>query len=67
MTKKEGLLVDWCRTLKMRKEPIIAVMAWLRTDKQQGTMLDWVLKHYKEHPTEDQILEIAETIAEQVH
>ena len=34
MTKKEELLIDWCKLLKMHKEAILVVMACLRTDRQ---------------------------------
>lgn len=39
MTKKEELLIDGCKLLKMSLEPTLVVMAALRTDKQQGVML----------------------------
>ena len=35
------------------------VMSLLTTDKQRGTMIDWISKHYKENPTEDEVIEIA--------
>lgn len=41
-------------------------MACCRSDKQQGVMLDWMKKHYQEKPTEEEVLEIAETIREKV-
>ena len=67
MTKKEELLIDWCKLLKMHKEAILVVMACLRTDRQtdrqQGTMLDWLMKHYQENPSEDMILQVAEKIS----
>lgn len=66
MTKKEELLIDWCKLLKMHKEAILVVMACLRTDRQQGTMLDWLMKHYQENPSEDMILQVAEKISEAI-
>lgn len=66
MTKKEELLIDWCKLLKMHKEAILVVMACLRTDRQQGTMLDWLVKHYQENPSEDMILQVAEKISEAI-
>lgn len=38
----------------------------LKTEQQAETMLDWIYKHHKENPSEDEILEIAEAIREQV-
>lgn len=66
MTKKEELLIDACKLLNVRLEPTMVVMACLRTEEQQATMLDWIRKHYKENPTEDEIIEIAEAIMEKV-
>ncbi len=54
------------KELGMRKEACLVVMALLMTDKQRGTMIDWISKHYKENPTEDKVIEIAEAIKEQV-
>lgn len=67
MTKKEELLIDGCKLLKVSKEVTMIVMACLRTDKQQGMMLDWLKKHHQENPSEDKILEVAEAIKEQVN
>ena len=64
VTEMERFLIR-CLTSKelgMRKEPCIVVMSLLQTEKQQGTMIDWIKKHYKENPSEDRIIEIAELI-----
>lgn len=66
MTKIAETLVLCCRELKMHKEAMLVVMACCQTEKQQLTMLDWIEKHYKENPTEDEIIEIAEAIMEKV-
>lgn len=54
------------KELGMRKEPCIVVMSLLQTEKQQGTMIDWIKKHYKENPSEDMILQVAEKISEAI-
>ena len=41
------------------------VMSLLTTDKQRGTMIE-ISKHYKENPTEDEVIEIAEAIKETI-
>ena len=66
MTKIEEILVLCCRELKMSKEAMLIVMSCCQTEKQIRTMLDWIKKHYQENPSEDEILEIAEAIREQV-
>lgn len=66
MTILEELLVDGCKILNLKPEPMLVVMACCRTKKQQLTMLDWMKKHYKENPSEDEVLKIAELIREKV-
>jgi len=68
VSKLEKLLIQ-CLTsqeIGMRKEPCMIVMSLLKTDKQVGTMIDWIEKHHKENPSEDRIIQIAEAIKEQV-
>ena len=70
MTEKEDkfqtLLICCLEEMKLPKENIIAILTMLQTEKQMGTMLDWIKKHYKENPSEDIIIQIAETIKKQV-
>ncbi len=66
MTKVEELLVDCCKALNLKVEETLIVMACCTTEKQQLTMLDWMKKHYKENPSEDEVLKIAELIREKV-
>ena len=66
MTKKEELLIDGCKILKMNQGATMVVMAALQTDRQQGMMLDWMKNHYQENPSEDEILQMAEVIREKV-
>ena len=63
MTK---FLAACLHSLKVSKEVCIIVMACLQTERQMGTMLDWIKKHHQEKPTEEEILQIAELIREKV-
>lgn len=68
VSKIEKMLIE-CLTspeLGMRKEPVLIIVSLLTTEKQRGTMVDWLIKHYQENPSEDKILEIAELIREKV-
>lgn len=66
MTKKEQLLIDGCKILNLRQEAMLIVMSCCRTETQQAMMLDWMKKHHKENPSEEEILQVAEAIREQV-
>ena len=54
------------KELRMQEGACLIVMSLLTTDKQRGTMIDWISKHYKENPTEDEVIEIAEAINETI-
>lgn len=54
------------KELGMQEGACLIVMSLLTTDKQRGTMIDWISKHYKENPTEDEVIEIARAINETI-
>lgn len=54
------------KELGIRKEACMVVMSLLTTDKQRGIMVDWIEKHFKENPTEEEVIEIAEVIKEKI-
>lgn len=53
-------------SLNVSKEVAIIVTACCQTEKQMETMLNWLKKHHQENPSEEEILEVAEAIMEQV-
>lgn len=64
--KKVNLLGQCFSALGMRKEAAILAFSKLKTDRQADAMFNWVEQHYKENPSEGEILDIAQTIKEQV-
>lgn len=66
MTEKEkdfqNLLIDGLHAMKLPKENIIAIATMLKTEKQMGTMLDWIYKHHKENPSKLQVMMVAANI-----
>ena len=66
MTEKEqkfqGLMIDCLFEMKLPKENIIAIATMLQTEKQMGTMLDWIKKHYKENPSKLIVMLVASNI-----
>lgn len=59
-------LVACLHSMKVSKEVCTIVIACCQTEKQIGTMMDWIKKHHQENPSEDEILQIAELIREKV-
>ena len=70
MTEKEmnfqNLLIDCLHSMGLPKENIIAVATMLKTEKQMGTMLDWIKKHYKENPSKLRVMLVAKNIKDGV-
>ena len=66
MTEKEknfkNLLIDGLHAMGLPKENIIAIATMLQTEKQMGTMLDWIKKHYKENPSKLRVMLVATNI-----
>ena len=66
MTKKEeefqDLLIDCLLEMKLPKDNIRAIATILKTEKQMGTMLDWIYMHHKENPSKLRIMLVANNI-----
>ena len=60
------LLARSLKEMGLEEDSMIAIALMLRTEPQILTMLDWVMKHYKENPDEDRIIRIARRISEEV-
>ena len=66
MTQKEKefqkLLIECLLEMNLPKDNIRAILSMLKTEKQMGTMLDWINQHHKENPTKLQIMQVAANI-----
>lgn len=60
MTKKEkefrDMLIGCLLEMKLPKDNIQAIVTMLKTEKQMGTMLDYIVHHHKENPTMYQVI-----------
>ncbi len=65
MKLQRGLSIG-LKEIGIQKDTSIAIALMLRTENQLLTMLDWIVKHKKENPSEDRVLRIAQKISEQV-
>ena len=70
MTKKEKdfreTLIGCLLEMKLPKENIRAIITMLQTERQMGTMLDWIAQHHKENPSKLQVMLVAKNIKEGV-
>ncbi len=63
-TKK--MLIAGLKNILANKDTITVIALMLKTEDQMMTMLDWIMKHHMEKPSEDRIISIAKRISEQV-
>ena len=61
----EGLRIGLSQ-MDIQKDSAIAIALMLKSENQILMMLDWILKHYKENPSENLVIRIAKAISEQV-
>ena len=59
-------LVACLHSMKVCEAVCAIVLASCQTEEQIATMMDWIKKHHKENPSEDEILQMAEVIREKV-
>ncbi len=60
------MLIYGLKNILKNTEVITAIALLLKTDAQMLTMLDWISKHHKENPSEDEVINIAKAISEQI-
>lgn len=60
------LLVRSLKEMGLVEDSTVAIALMLRTEPQILTMLDWIIKHHQEKPSEDRVLRIAKRISEEI-
>ncbi len=63
-TKK--MLIAGLKNILTNKDTITVIALLLKSEDQMLTMLDYIMKHNKENPSEDMVIRIAKKISEQV-
>lgn len=68
MEKKEiqRLLIDGLLEMNLPKEHVTVIALMLKSEDQMWTMLDWIIKHHKENPSKQRVLQVAMNIEEEV-
>ena len=68
MTKEEkrDLMIGCLLEMNLPKENVCAIATMLQSEKQMGTMLDWIKKHYKENPSKLRVMLVAKNIKDGV-
>ena len=66
LSETKKLLIEGLRTVLKDKEVILAIALLLKSEPQMLTMLDYIVKHNSENPSEDEVIQVAQKISEQV-
>ena len=66
ISKTKRILIGGLQTILKDKEVITAIALLLKSENQMLTMLDYIVKHSKENPPENEVIQVAQKISEQV-
>ena len=63
-TKK--VLINGLSLILQNKEVIRAIALLLKSEEQMATMITYIYEHQKENPSENEVIQVAQKISEQV-
>ena len=66
ISETKRVLINGLSLILTNKEVITAIALLLKSDHQMRVMMDYIHKHQKENPSEDEIIQVAQKISEQV-
>ena len=66
VTEIRKALIGCLNCLNLQKESTLMIALSLESEKQMLTMMNWLRRHEKEHPSEDQVIMVARNIQAQV-
>lgn len=66
LSETKKLLIEGLRTVLKNKEVITAIALLLKSEPQTLTMLDYIVKHNQENPSENEVIQVAQKISEQI-
>ena len=66
ISELQQILIGGLKGMDINSPTITAMILMLKTENQQLTMLDWIIKHQKDQDGKERALRIAQRISEQV-
>ena len=66
LSETKLILINGLSLILNNKEVITAIALLLRSEDQMKTMIDYIWKHKQENPSEDEVINIAKAISEQI-
>ena len=64
--KTKEVLIYGLKQILTNQDVILAIALLLRSEDQMKTMIEYIWKHKQENPSEDEVINIAKAISEQI-
>ena len=59
-------MINGLSLILTNKEVITAIALLLKSEEQMATMITYIYNHQKENPSEDEVIQVAQKISEQI-
>ena len=66
VSETKRVLINGLSLILTNKEVMTAIALLLKSEHQMRVMIDYIYKHQKENPPEDEVIQVAQKISEQV-
>lgn len=66
ISKTKEVLINGLSLILQNKEVITAIALLLKSEEQMATMITYIYEHQKENPSEDEVIQVAKKISEQI-
>ncbi len=66
ISETKRVLINGLSLILTDKETITAIALLLKTEHQMRVMIDYIYKHQNENPSEDEVIQVAQKISEQI-
>lgn len=66
ISETKRVLINGLSLILTNKEVILAIALLLKSEEQMATMITYIYNHQKENPSEDEVIQVAKAISEQV-
>ena len=66
ISKTKEVLINGLSLILQNKEVIRAIALLLKSEEQMATMITYIYEHQKENPSEEEVIQVAKKISEQV-
>ena len=66
LSETKKVLINGLSLILQNKEVITAIALLLKSEEQMATMITYIYNYQKEKPSEDEVIQVAQKISEQV-